>query len=132
MRGAEAERRGRISRWEIYAVDLNRASAGDVVKRQLAVVFSSDGFNGHFDVVTVLPLSARPERSRHVYEFEVLLPPAALACGIRSIVMPHQIRTISKGRLRDQVGFVADEEWRPTIQRRVLEHMGILFEPENL
>jgi mRNA-degrading endonuclease toxin of MazEF toxin-antitoxin module len=95
-------------------------------------VISNDGFNAHFDVVTVIPLTKREGKRRRVYEFEVLLSADVVGTGFESIVMPHQIRTISKLRLLERIGRLTDEDRRVDIENRLLEHLGIAFEAEAL
>lgn len=46
--------------------------------------------------------------------------------------MPHQIRTISRLRLLESVAVLTDEDCRMEIENRVLEHLGIAFEAEEL
>ena len=72
---------------------------------------SNDGFNAHFDVVTILPLTRRAGKRRQVYEFEVLLPPEIVRTGHESIVMPQQIRTISKVRLLERNVPAQEASW---------------------
>jgi mRNA interferase MazF len=122
-----------VARWEIYWVDLEphvgHEQGGD---RRPAIVVSNDGFNGTFDVVTVLPLTKREGKKRRVYPFEVLLPSDVVGTGFESIVMPHQIRTISKMRLAERIAILRDESLQLSIENRVLEHLGIEFEAEQL
>ena len=124
---------GSVARWEIYWVDLEphvgREQGGE---RRPAIVLSNDGFNANFDVVTVLPLTKREGKRRRVYPFEVLLPLDVAGAGFDSLVMPHQIRTISKLRLAERIGIIAEEGLRVEIENRVLEHLGIEFEAEEL
>lgn len=124
---------GPVSRWEIYWVDLEpQVGSEQAGERRPAIVVSNDGFNAHFDVVTILPLTKREGKRRRVYEFEVLLPRNIVGTGHDSIVMPHQIRTISKLRLLERVGALANEEFQVAIENRILEHLGIAFEAEEL
>jgi mRNA interferase MazF len=124
---------GPVSRWEIYWVDLEpRVGSEQGGDRRPAIVISNDGFNAHFQVVTVLPLTKLEGKRRRVYEFEVLLPATILGTGHDTIVMPQQIRTISKLRLLERIGVLRDEEKRMEIENRVLEHLGIAFEAEEL
>jgi mRNA-degrading endonuclease toxin of MazEF toxin-antitoxin module len=124
---------GPVSRWEIYWVDLEprigREQGGD---RRPAIVLSNDGFNAHFDIVTVVPLTKREGKRRRIYEFEVRLPPEVVGTGFESIVMPHQVRTISKLRLLERIGILTDEDRQLDIENRLLEHFGIAFEAEEL
>lgn len=123
---------GPVSRWEIYWVDLEphvgSEQGGD---RRPGIVVSNDGFNQHFDVVTVVPLTKREGKRRRVYPFEVLLPADTIGTGHESIIMPQQVRTISRLRLLERIGVLADEGLRAGIENRLLEHLGIEFEAEE-
>lgn len=101
-------------------------------ERRPDLVLSNDGFNAHFDVVTILPLTKREGKKRRVYEFETLLPAGVIGTDVESIVMPQQIRTISKLRLLQRAGALADERLRGEIENRVLEHLGIEFIADEL
>ena len=125
--------RGPITRWEIYWVDLEpRVGSEQGGEQRPAIIISNDGFNAHFDVVTIVPLTKREGKKWRVYEFEVLLPSNVVSSGYESIVMPHQVRTISKLRLRERIGALTDEGLRTEIEDRLLEHLGIEFEAEEL
>ena len=121
---------GGVARWEVYWVDLEphvgREQGGE---RRPAIVISNDGFNQHFDVVTILPLTKREGKGRQVYAFEVLSPDL-VGTGLESIIMPQQVRTISKLRLLERVGSLTDEDVRAEIEVRLMEHLGIDFEAE--
>jgi mRNA-degrading endonuclease toxin of MazEF toxin-antitoxin module len=106
--------------------------SGVELERRPAIILSNDGFNQHFDVVTVLPLTKGRAKKRRVYEVEVLLPADVVGSGHESIVMPHQVRTISKLRLLDRIGILSDENRRVEIENRILEHLGIAFEAHEL
>ncbi len=83
-------------------------------------------------MVTILPLTKREGKKRRVYEFETLLPAGVIGTDVESIVMPQQIRTISKLRLLQRAGALADERLRGEIENRVLEHLGIEFIADEL
>lgn len=122
---------GPVSRWELFRVDLEPTvgseQRGD---HRPALVVSNDGFNAHFDVVTVVPLTGSRGKRRRAYPFEVLLPPGVAGNPEESIVMPQQIRTISKMRLLEPMGFLSDPGLQAEIENRLLEHLGIEFEIE--
>jgi mRNA interferase MazF len=123
---------GPVARWEIYWVDLEpRVGSEQGGIRRPAIVVSNDGVNTHLDVVTIVPLTKREGKRRRVYTFEVLLPADVVGTGFDSIVMPHQIRTISKLRLLERIGILTDQAHQLEIESRVLEHLGIAFEPEE-
>lgn len=124
---------GPVSRWDLYWVDLEpRVGSEQGGESRPAIVLSNDGFNAHFPVVTIVPLTRREGKRRRVYEFEVLLPPGVVGTGFESIAMPYQIRTVSKLRLLERIGVLTDEELRVEIENRLLEHLGIAFEAEEL
>lgn len=118
---------GPVSRWEVYWVDLEPRVGGE---RRPAVVVSNDGFNPHFDVVTIVPLTKREGKKRKVYAFEVLAPDL-VGTGYESIIMPQQVRTISKLRLLERIGVLSDDRLRDQIESRLMEHLGIEFEAEE-
>lgn len=123
---------GPVVRWEVYWVDLEpHVGSEQGGERRPAVVVSNDGFNQYFDVVTIVPMTKREGKRRQVYPFEVLMPDL-VGTGLESIVMPQQVRTVSKWRLLERIGALADEETRTEIENRLVEHLGIEFEAEEL
>ena len=121
---------GAVARWDVFWVDLEPHVGSDQGgERRPAVVVSNDAFDQHFDVVTVVPLTKREEERRRVYSFEVLAPDLA-GTGYESIIMPQQVRTLSKLRLLDRVGALEDEQVRADVETRLLEHLGIDLEPQ--
>ncbi len=121
-----------VARWDLFWVELEphvgREQAGE---RRPAEVVSNDGFNRHFEVVTVVPLTKRTGKRRRVYPFEVLAPDL-VGTGHGSILMPHQIRTLSRQRLLEKIGVLSDPGLRAELESRLLEHLGIEFEAEEL
>jgi len=123
---------GPVARWEVYWVDLEpHVGSEQGGERRPAVVVSNDGFNQYFDVVTIVPMTKREGKRRQVYPFEVLMPDL-VGTGLGSIVMPQQVRTVSKWRLLERIGALADEEIRTEIENRLVGHLGIEFEAEEL
>lgn len=121
---------GAVRRWEIYWVDLEPSVGSEQGgERRPAVVVSNDGFNHHFDVVTIVPMTKREGKKRRTYPFEVLAPDT-VGTGHESILMPQRVRTISKRRLLERTGELADESVRIDLENRLLEHLGIDFEAE--
>ncbi len=122
---------GPVSRWQLFRVDLEPAvgseQRGD---RRPALVVSNDGFNAHFEVVTVIPLTGARGKRRKVYPFEVHLPADVAGNPEDSIAMPQQVRTISKMRLLEPLGMLADPGLQMEVESRLLEHLGIDFEVE--
>lgn len=122
---------GPVKRWELYWADLNYPVGSEQGgERRPVLVVSNDGFNGAFDLVTVVSLTKLEGKQRKVYPFEVLLAPEVVRSGFTSIVMPQQVRTISKRRLLERIGALDDTTKRDEVESRLLEHLGIEFEAE--
>lgn len=81
--------------------------------------------------MTIVPLTRTRGKRRRAYTFEVLLPRGMAGSREDSIVMPHQIRTISKARLLEPLGVLSDPVLQAEIENRLLEHLGIDFEMER-
>ena len=123
---------GSVFQWELFDANLNpsvgREQGGE--SRPVLIV-SNDGFNRAFDVVTVLPLTKTEGKKRKVYPFEVVLPSHLAGNALESIVMPQQIRTISKHRLLARVGQLVDPQLRTAIEDRILDHLGINLDTDD-
>ncbi len=127
---------GHILRWDVFWADLDPAVGSEKAgERRPVIVVSNNGVNASLNVVTVVPATKRERKKRKVYPFEVLLPAGAITPKHESIVMPQQIRTISKMRLLEKVkesGSLSNLSQRAEIENRILEHLGIQFEAEGL
>lgn len=117
-----------VARWDLYWVDLEPTLGSEQGGERPALIVSNDGFNAHFPVVTVVPLTGARLKRRRTYPFEVQLPRGAAGNAEDSIVMPQQVRTISRMRLRERIGVLSDRGLRAEIENRLLEHLGIAFE----
>lgn len=95
------------------------------------IVVSNDGVNKFLDVITVVSATKREGKARKPYTFEVLLPKGAITEKHETIVMPQQIRSISKKRLRERIGSLKDEKLQTAIEDRLLEHLDMGFEPDD-
>jgi mRNA interferase MazF len=123
---------GPVARWGLFWADLDLAVGREQGgARRPALVVSNDGFNAHFDIVTVIPLTKTSGKRRRVYPFEVLLPRGIAGNPEDSIVMPQQVRTISKMRLLEPIGVLSDPTLQEAIESRLLEHLGIEFTLEG-
>jgi mRNA interferase MazF len=121
------------ARWELFRVDLEPRVGSELGgDSRPALIVSNDGFNKNFQVVTIVPLTSQEGKRRQVYPFEVLIPAGAAGNPADSIAMPYQVRTISKMRLLDRLGFLDDDDLKAEIENRLMEHLGIDFEAEDL
>jgi len=124
---------GPVKRWDLFWVDLEpHVGSEQGGEQRPAIVVSNDGVNASLDVVTVLPATKLTGKKRKVYPFEVVLPVGFITPEHESIIMPQQIRTISKMRLLEKIGQLNDPAQQRAIENRLLEHLGIQFEAEEL
>lgn len=124
---------GPVRRWDIFWADLDPGVGIEQRgERRPVIVVSNDGVNAHLDVVTVLSATKLEGKQRRVYPFEVQLPPGTLTPEHASIIMPQQIRSISKKRLLERIATLGDPWYRAQTENRLLEHLGIQFEAEDL
>lgn len=86
-------------RWSIVYVYLDPPVGRKQAGNRPALVVSDEAFNRQMEVVTVLPITSRKE-GRTVYPNEVLLDPGKSGLESESIAMAHQIRTISRHRIK--------------------------------
>lgn len=123
---------GAVHQWELFRADLNpsvgREQGGE---GRPVLIVSNDGFNRAFDVVTVLPLTKEAGKKRKIFPFEVRLPANTAGNELDSIIMPQQIRTISKSRLLDPLGVLTDPSLRTEVEDGMLDHLGISLENEE-
>ena len=83
--------------WHIFQANLDPVTGSEQRGTRPVLVVSDEDFNQLMPVVTVLPLTSR-KPGRQIYPNEVLLPKGTAGLPEDSIVMAHQIRTISKTR----------------------------------
>jgi len=86
------------------------------------LVVSNEAFNQGMTNVTVLPLTST---RRRLYPSEVLLSAGAAGQPLDSIVMAHQVRTISKQRLQRQIGQLDEEILREAVREALREHFDL-------
>jgi mRNA interferase MazF len=86
------------------------------------LIVSNDEFNRAIPNVTVLPLTSS---QRRLYPSEVALPQGAAGQRLDSIIMAHQIRTISQRRLGRQLGALSDPGLQQAVQQAIKEHLDL-------
>ncbi len=75
-------------------------------------------------VITVLPITSLKE-GRRVYPNEILLKAGEGGLLQDSIILAHQIRTISKQRLKDLVGFINAPITQEAINDALMVHLNL-------
>ncbi|MBM4334218.1 MAG: type II toxin-antitoxin system PemK/MazF family toxin [Deltaproteobacteria bacterium] len=104
----------------IFLADLNPVLGSEQEGKRPVIVVSDEAFNRVMPVVTILPITTL-KKGRRIYPNEVLLLREVGGLSADSIILAHQIRTISKQRLGKSLGFVSD----PVIQESIAQAMKI-------
>lgn len=75
-------------------------------------------------VVTILPItSLKP--GREVYPNEVRLSKGTAGLAMESLILAHQIRTISKQRLQTQLGSIQETTLQDKIDLAIKIHLNV-------
>ena len=109
-------------RWGVFEAFLDPGIGSEQAGRRPVMVVSNDRFNNAMPSVTVLPLTST---MRTLYPSEVSLPAEAAGQPQASIAMAHQVRTISKTRLRRQIGTLTDPLLQRDIEAAIRSHFDL-------
>ena len=113
-----------IFKWKIFVCDLNPVYGSEQRGRRPVIVISDEDFNQVMPVVTILPITSLKE-GRKVYPNEVLLKKWTGGLSQDSIILVHQIRTISKIRLKESIGIVDDYNIQESINEALRIHLNL-------
>jgi mRNA interferase MazF len=108
--------------WTVYEANLDPAAGAEQKGIRPVLIISNEEFNQAMPNVTVLPMTST---QRRLYPSEILLPEGKAGQPLESIVMAHQIRTISKQRLGKAIGYLDDIQIRREIHEAVKEHLDM-------
>lgn len=110
--------------WWVFRANLDPAVGSEQAGHRPVLVVSNEIMNQALPMVTVLPLTSR-KPGRRIYSTEVLLPVRVAGQPADSIVMAHQIRTISKNRLQDTYGQLEDPTLRQAVQAAIYLYLDL-------
>ena len=108
--------------WAVYEANLDPVTRAEQKGTRPVLIVSNEEFNQAMPNITVLPLTST---QRRVYTSEVFLPAETAGQPMDSIIMAHQIRTISKQQLSKHIGHLEDSEVRLEISTAIKEHLDI-------
>ncbi len=108
--------------WALTEASLDPALGGEQKGTRPVLVVSNEEYNAVMPNVTILPLTST---KRHLYPSEVLLDRGKAGQPLDSIVMAHQIRTISRQRLGRVLGYLNDTHLRDEVRQAIREHLDL-------
>lgn len=111
-------------KWGIFIADLNPVKGSEQRGERPVLVVSDESFNTLMPVVTVLPITSR-KTGRKIYPNEVLLIKGTGGLSHESIILAHQIRTISKERLKNLLGSIDTDKTREIIDNALRVHLNL-------
>ena len=111
-------------KWSIFMADLNPVIGSEQQGRRPVLVFSDETTSSVMPVVTILPVTSL-KKGRRVYPNEALLKKGVAGLETDSIVLAHQIRTISKQRLMNCLGEISDVSLQTQINDAMRVHLNL-------
>ena len=108
----------------IFLADLNPVLGSEQKGKRPVLVVSDEVFNSVMPVFTILPITSL-KKGRRIYPNEVLLPKGIGGLSTDSIILAHQIRTISKQRLGKLLGNVNDNLTQESIAQAMRVHLNL-------
>ena len=110
--------------WHIFRANLNPATDSEQRGTRPVLVVSDEDYNKLMPVVTILPLTSI-KTGRQIYPNEILLPAGTAGLTEDSIILAHQIRTISKTRLVLLYGEIQNESQREVVRQALKLHLTL-------
>ena len=108
--------------WAVIDASLDPATGAEQKGIRPVLVVSNEEYNQTIPNVTILPLTST---RRRLYPSEVLLSKGKAGQPLDSIIMAHQIRTISRQRLGKLWGYLADTSLHDELRGAIKEHLDI-------
>ena len=108
--------------WTVFEANLDPITGAEQKGSRPVLTVSNEEFNQAMPNITVLPLTST---KRRLYPSEILLAKGKAGQPLESIIMAHQIRTISKQRLGKVIGYLDDIQLRHEIHRAIKEHLDM-------
>ncbi|MDP2917459.1 MAG: type II toxin-antitoxin system PemK/MazF family toxin [Dehalococcoidia bacterium] len=108
--------------WAVMEANLDPVAGAEQKGTRPVLIVSNEEYNQAMPNVTVLPLTST---QRRLYPSEVLLAEGKAGQPLESIIMAHQIRTISKKRLGRLLGHLDDPQLRHKVREAIKEHLEL-------
>ena len=111
-----------VFQWAVMEANLDPVAGAEQKGTRPVLIVSNEEFNQAMPNVTVLPLTST---KRRLYPSEVFLPEGRAGQPLDSTIMAHQIRTISKQRLKGLLGYLEDSQLQDEVCAAIKEHLDL-------
>lgn len=108
--------------WAVIEANLSPAIGAEQQGKRPVLIVSNEAFNQAMFNVTVLPFTST---KRKLYPCEVYLAAGKAGQPLDSIIMAHQIRTISQQRLGKLLGYLEDDQLLQAVREAIIEHLEL-------
>jgi len=108
--------------WAVMEANLDPVAGAEQKGTRPVLIVSNEEFNQAMPNVTILPITST---QRRLYPSEVLLAEGKAGQSLESIIMAHQIRTISKQRLGRLLGYLDDPQLQHEVRGAIKEHLDL-------
>jgi mRNA interferase MazF len=105
-----------VRKWDLAWALLDPGVGHEQAERRPVLVFCNDVIASPIGLATVLPLTTW-RKGRRVYPTEVLLPAGTGSLTASSLVLAHQVRTLSARRLSPAIGSIGDSTLRDQVAK---------------
>ena len=107
-----------LRRWDLAWASLDPTQGREQAGRRPVLILSNESISSAIDLVAVLPLTTW-RKGRRVYPTEVLLRADTARLAADSLVLCHQLRTVSAERLSTAFARLADPAKKTAVDRAV-------------
>ena len=111
-----------VYQWAVMEANLDPVEGAEQKGTRPVLIVSNEEFNQVMPNITVLPLTST---KRRLYPSEVFLPQEKAGQPLDSIIMAHQIRTISKQRFKGLLGYLENHQLRDEVCAAIKEHLDL-------
>lgn len=114
-----------IKKWEIYFANLNPIQGSEQAGMRPVLILSCDEVNDALPICTVVPFTSY-KQGKKIYPTQLFIDKNITHLSKDSVLLIHQIRTISKYRLNQKIaGLITDGSTKLKINEKLIEFFDL-------